>query len=137
MTRTLRSIRPEKKEGETQNIICLWEHIVYAMFLYPEEDTADIFLGDNLKIKIMRSFDGENIHYSGLLMRNIGVLDKDDWRVATSLVKKADFSCTDELDVFDAIIGILEQLNHMEIRFYILSPENKKVLVSMKFTELG
>ncbi len=126
-----------KKKTSDNHIILLWEHIVYAMFLMPESDTASVYIKEGLKINITRSFDGENIHYDGLLMRNIPVMGKDDWRVAASLVTKADFSCTGELELFDNIINLLEQLEEMKVSFYILSPKKKKVLISMQFTQIG
>lgn len=134
MPRTIRKLRPETEEN---HIICLWEHIVYSMFLTSDSDVADIYINEGLKIEIKRSFDGEDIRYDGLLMRNMPVLEKDDWRVASSLVNKADFTCLGELNLFDSIIGILEQLDQMKISFYILSPKEKKVMVSMQFTALG
>lgn len=134
MPRTIRKLRPKTEEN---HIICLWEHIVYSMFLTSDSDVADIYINEGLKIEIKRSFDGEDIRYDGLLMRNMPVLEKDDWRVASSLVNKADFTCLGELNLFDSIIGILEQLDQMKISFYILSPKEKKVMVSMQFTALG
>ena len=110
MPRTIRKLRPETEEN---HIICLWEHIVYSMFLTSDSDVADIYINEGLKIEIKRSFDGEDIRYDGLLMRNMPVLEKDDWRVASSLVNKADFTCLGELNLFDNIIGILEQLDQM------------------------
>ncbi len=119
------------------SINCLWEHIVYAMFLKAEHQKTTLFLGENLKIELNRSFDGDQIRYDGLLMRNIGTLGAEDWRVATSLLSSAEFSALGEEDLFDRLIRMLEELGEMRISFYILSPKKTKVLVSMQFTALG
>ncbi len=116
-------------------ITCTWKQIVYAIFLKPENNKTDIYIGDNLKILINRSFYGEEILYDGTLMRNIGVMGEKDWRVATSLINDPCFSCLGEMDLFNKVIETLEQLKETTVSFYILSPKNKKVLVSMKFTQ--
>lgn len=129
-------IKSTLPEGQKRwGITCTWKQIVFAMFLRPENNTTDIYVGNNLKILIKRSFYGEEILYDGTLMRNIGVINEEDWRVATSLTNDPCFSSLGEMDLFNKMIEMLEQLQETVISFYILSPKDKEVLVSMKFIQ--